>query len=773
MSELHYVIRESPVKGEVAAPPSKSITHRLAICAGLAKGHSIIKNLLLSDDIHATLDGLSVMGASVDRSGDITIEGIGGKISNGFHKMDCRESGTTLRLLLPVACALGGKWIFTGRGRLPKRRMKELIDSLCRNGATIDSYSLPITATGELKSGDFKIPGNVSSQFISGLLLALPLLKGNSTITVTGKLESAPYVGLTLDVMKAAGIEIRVSDDLRFYEIKGDQAYLPVRATVGGDYSSASFMMGAGVMTGDITIHGLKKESPQGDAKVIGHLKRMGADINFTSEGLDVKKSELHAIDINAADTPDAVPILAAVATSARGVTRIFNASRLRDKESDRLFAIAKELGKMGADIKEEKDGLTIKGPASLNGAMIDPHGDHRIAMACSVAALTAKGRTEIRHPECISKSYPGFFNDLESLGADILPATNGFGQRFHFSIYGSSHGKRIGTRIIGVPKGIRIDNSFIKEQLDLRKSVSGLGTSRREKDEPIIISGVENNLSTGREIIIELENMDVRSPDYQRHMARPGHADYTAWEKYKGILDMSGGSFFSGRMSACLVIAGAIAKSMLGGIRIRAFTRSVGGIGLYYTPDEEQISKAYQFDTRCPDDSVSHSIRSHIEECRKESDSVGGIVECRIYGLPPGLGEPFFGSLEAVVSHALFSIPAVKGVESGEGFSLAGMRGSESNDRFFMEKGKVVTKSNNCGGILGGISNGMPLVFRCAIKPTPSIGIPQKSVDLAKKRDVIVKTHGRHDPCIAIRAPVIVESMCAVALADLLLRCG
>jgi 3-phosphoshikimate 1-carboxyvinyltransferase len=775
MSDLKYIIRKSTVSGELKIPPSKSITHRMAICAALAEGTSMISNPLISDDIKATVDALKALGAHVHRFDEGELEIEGGLSGKEEVVLDCGESGSTLRFMLPLAAALGGRITFTGKGRLPKRKIKDLIEALRGLGASIDSDSLPLTVSGKIKPGKIQIRGDVSSQFVSGLLFALPLLDGESTIELTTELQSKPYVILTIDALERFGLDIGVKDNYRRFIVYGNQKLIPGKFFVDGDYSSASFMIAAGALCGDLLLKDLRIPSMQGDSKAVEILQAMGAQIEKEKGGLRVKKSSLKGIEIDARDIPDAVPILAVVATQAEGKTRIFNAERLRDKESDRLAAIASELQKMGAKIAERPDGLEIEGPITLKGVEIDTHGDHRIAMACSVAGLVADGETIITNPECVKKSYPDFFRHLEAMGAEVLPTTNVLGKHLRISVYGSSHGRKIGVRISGVPAGLKIGRDFIQTELEKRRSYGALTTTRREKDEVMILAGIENDITTGKDIEMEIENKDVRSRDYEkiRDTPRPGHADYTARVKYGGGLDMRGGGFFSGRMTACSVMAGAVAKKLLEqqGIQVMAFVKQIGDIALDKELTEAEISKAYGYETRCPDPETSEKMKEEILKAKEEGDSVGGMIECRITGVPAGLGEPLFDSVESVITHAVFSIPAVKGIEFGSGFSSVIMRGSEHNDRYKIEKGLLITGTNNAGGALGGISTGMPIVFRVALKPTSSIDREQKTVDLKSLKETKLKIEGRHDPCIALRAPVVVESMAALTLADLLLR--
>lgn len=775
MSELKYLIRKSSVHGRVNIPSSKSITHRMMICAAMCEGATIISNPLVSDDTKATLNALKILGAKVRKFNSEVVDIQGPISAKNNIVIDCGESGSTLRFMLPVVAALGGKVTLTGKGRLPKRPIKELVDVLRKLGAKIEGESLPITVSGRIHSGKTKISGSVSSQFISGLMLSLHLLKRESTIELTSELQSKPYVDLTMDVLGKYGVAIHESKNYRKFDIPGNQKIIPSKQFVEGDYSSASFMLAVGVLCGKIELSEIRYPSKQGDCKVVDILEQMGAEVNKRYRRITVKKSKLKAITIDAKDIPDAVPILAVVATQAKGKTKIINAERLREKESDRLAAITKELNKMGAGIVEKKDGLEINGPVKLNGAKINPHGDHRIAMACAIAGIISEGDTEISNPECVKKSYPAFFKQLSDLGAEVMPTTNVIGEKLQISVYGSSHGKRIGVKISGVVAGTEMTKEYIQNELNKRRSYTKLSTGRMEKDEVIIVSGIKNGITSGEQIIMEIENKDVKGKDYEKilNTPRPGHADYNALIKYDCIVDMRGGGFFSGRMTACLVMAGAVAKKILEkqGVVVRAYAKQIGKVKLEKELSEEEIGKTYKYETRCPDHETSELMKKEILNAKENGDSVGGIVECNVYGMAIGIGEPLFNSVESSIAHGIFSIPAIKGIEFGSGFSCAEMKGSEHNDEYIFKNGKTSTITNNAGGIQGGISNGMPIVFRVAIKPTSSISKEQKTIDVKNSKETSITIEGRHDPCIVVRVPVVVESMTAIMLADLLMR--
>lgn len=349
-------------------------------------------------------------------------------------------------------------------------------------------------------------------------------------------------------------------------------------------------------------------------------------------------------------------------------------------------------------------------------------------------------------------------------------------GHRFRLTIFGSSHGPEVGVSIEGVPVGTPIALDRIQTQLDRRRPVGRrLATKRQEEDRLIVDSGVVDGVAAGGPIRMHVLNEDVQRGPYERlrDTPRPGHADYPARIRYGPEADLSGGGIFSGRMTVGLVIAGAIAGQLLTarGVETVAFTRSIGGITGTIgdeLPSEELRRRRDLNEVGCPDPEAASEMERSIANARREGDSLGGVVETRIFGCPVGLGEPFFDSIESAVAHLAFSVPAVKGIEFGAGFRAAELKGSTHNDAFGWENGRVVTRTNNAGGILGGLATGMPIVFRAAVKPTSSIARPQRTVNLATRGEEDLVVTGRHDPCIVPRAVVVLESVAAAAIADL-----
>ena len=349
----------------------------------------------------------------------------------------------------------------------------------------------------------------------------------------------------------------------------------------------------------------------------------------------------------------------------------------------------------------------------------------------------------------------------------------NTIGNNVSLTLYGESHGAGIGAVLDGIAPGIAVDEDFIREKLALRRPFGKISTPRVETDAFQILSGVFEGKTTGTPICIMIPNENTKSKDYERNLMRPGHADLTAFAKYHGFEDYRGGGHFSGRITAGIVAAGAIALSALAkkGIYIGTHISKCAGISdknfENYKEDIFALNKKV-FATLSEDS--AEKMQANILKAKEDGDSVGGILETAVIGLPEGIGEPWFDSVEGMLSHGLFSIPAVKGVEFGEGFALSDMKGSKANDSFYFdENGKIKTKTNNNGGINGGISNGMPIIFRVAIKPTPTISKAQETVNISNGENAVISAGGRHDPCIVHRARVVVDSITAIILCDIL----
>ncbi len=352
------------------------------------------------------------------------------------------------------------------------------------------------------------------------------------------------------------------------------------------------------------------------------------------------------------------------------------------------------------------------------------------------------------------------------------------YGEKIKISVFGESHGGGIGVVIDGLPAGEAIDFDAVLAQMARRApGRDKTATPRKESDTPRVLSGMLGNVLTGAPLCAVIENTNTRSQDYGNLLAkpRPGHSDYTAYIKYHGANDIRGGGHFSGRITAPLVFAGAVCRQLLErrGIQIAAHIQSVGSIhDKPFDPvavPSALIKRLSASSFALIDESAEEAVRAEIEAARLAQDSVGGTIECAVTGLPAGVGEPMFDGLEGAIAKAVFGVPAVKGIEFGAGFALAAMRGSRANDAFCYQNGHVVTETNHCGGILGGIANGMPLIFRCAVKPTPSISQPQKTVDLQTGENTVLTIHGRHDPCIVPRAVPVIEAVTALAIINVL----
>lgn len=348
----------------------------------------------------------------------------------------------------------------------------------------------------------------------------------------------------------------------------------------------------------------------------------------------------------------------------------------------------------------------------------------------------------------------------------------NTFGQNLTVTLFGESHGPAVGAVIDGLSPGLTVDQDFINRQLSRRRPSSLLDTTRQEPDRFQILSGVFNGHTTGTPICIVIPNENTRSGDYVYGPARPSHADYTAFCKYHGYEDYRGGGHFSGRITAALVAVGGILLPALEGLGIRIGTHILQCHGICDRPfgqPEQDIALLAGRSFPVLDEDSGERMAACILEARSNTDSVGGITQTAVTGMCAGVGEPWFDSVESVLTHGLFSIGGIKGVEFGEGFGFAGLSGSEGNDAFRMEEGRVVTVTNRNGGINGGITNGMPILFQCAIKPTASIAKPQQTVDFLKGEDTELVIHGRHDPAIIRRICPVIDSVTAIALCDLL----
>ncbi len=420
---MDITVSSATYHGSVTVPPSKSAAHRAILAAAMAHGRSVIKNVDLSSDILATIGACRSLGCTVDVEPDgrcYTLSVNGGLSLLRDTKIDCAESGSTLRFLIPVACTLEGTKTFTGHGRLPYRPLDAYLKIFDEQNLAFShpaDANLPLTVSGKLHGGSYSIDGRVSSQYVTGLLYALPVLKADSSVSVLGGFESRGYVDLTVAMLRRFGIAVGLSGDS--FSIQGGQSYMPQNITVEGDYSQAAFFIVAGAIAGEIRIDGLDALSLQPDRAILSIMRRMGADLTDEGGALIVKPSRLTGTEIDVSQCPDLVPPLAIAAAFAQGQTRITGAARLRIKECDRLHALAVNLHSLGIKADETNDELIIQGGA-MRGGTIDTFGDHRIAMAFAVAAARASGDIRIPNAECIDKSYPAFYDDLKALGGNI-----------------------------------------------------------------------------------------------------------------------------------------------------------------------------------------------------------------------------------------------------------------------------------------------------------------------------------------------------------------
>ena len=418
---MKLIVSRSIISGQICAPPSKSHTHRAFLLAALSKGKSIISSPLLGEDTCATLDAVKELGAKVSIDGNRIII-IGGDLHVPISgtQINCKNSGTSIRMLAGIASRLNGSTRFTGDSSLCSRPMRPLLDALSELGADVlsDNGCAPFTIFGPVEGGSVHIRGDVSSQFISALLISAPLGIADTTIHLTTPLTSKPYVDMTISAMKKHGISVETTAD--GYVVRSGQTYQQADILVGGDYSSAAFLFAAGVLTGDITVSGLDLNDPQGDQALLSILETFGADVSRKGSMITIKKAPMTSANINLADVPDLFPIIAVLASQANGTSRLYGAAHLRFKESDRIMSTVQFLRAMGADILETDDGCVVTGPAELSGVNVTTYGDHRIMMAATIAGLLAKGKTIIDDPGCCGVSYPDFIRDMQKLGANL-----------------------------------------------------------------------------------------------------------------------------------------------------------------------------------------------------------------------------------------------------------------------------------------------------------------------------------------------------------------
>ncbi len=418
---MRLEISPGRLAGDVVIPPSKSLSHRAIIAAAMAEGRSSVTNLKFSEDIKATTEAMESLGARFQVGEDYEIIDGVDKLKRLKEEIQCRESGSTIRFMIPVALLAEGRVTFKGEGRLCKRPLGTFLDIFDEQGIPYSKGEdeLPLTVDGVLKPGRFRVPGDISSQFITGLLYALPKLEGDSVIEISSKLESKGYIDLTLDVLASFGIEIE-NREYREFHIRGNQKYKARDYRVEGDYSQVAFWMVAGALGSDIRCHGMRLDSLQGDKAIHDILKDMKAEMT-EDEVITVKPSETKGAVIDLSQCPDLGPIITVLASLSKGRTEIVNAKRLRIKESDRITSMTTELNKLGAKITETEEGMVIEGVDTLKGgATVSAWNDHRVAMALAMAATRCEKPIILEGAESVRKSYPHFWTEYERVGGKI-----------------------------------------------------------------------------------------------------------------------------------------------------------------------------------------------------------------------------------------------------------------------------------------------------------------------------------------------------------------
>lgn len=418
---MKVLVKRSSLKGKATAPSSKSYTHRALFCASLAEGRSRITSPLTSDDTEATVEVLRKLGVGITQNG-AAWEVEGGDLRKPEEPLHCRMSGTTLRMMTALCTLVKGECTLTGRPSLMKRPAIPLIDGLNQLGASCtineDYPSVIVNGRGGLRGGVAEIQGDISSQLISAILLIAPRTEEGVTLRLTTPLESRPYVKMTMEAQRAFGVEVWATKGMEEFRIRRQQ-YRPTEFEVEGDWSSAAYLIAVGVLTGSVELHGLRDKNSQADAAVVDALCMMGADISTRNGSIAVEKTGLCGLKFDVSNCPDLFPILSVLCAVAEGDSVITGIRRLRLKESNRVAAVAEGLEVMGVGTIEEENRFIIKG-SNPEGGAIDPHGDHRIAMAFGVLGLAAEGETTILNAECVSKSFPGFWDVLEDLGARL-----------------------------------------------------------------------------------------------------------------------------------------------------------------------------------------------------------------------------------------------------------------------------------------------------------------------------------------------------------------
>lgn len=416
---MNVRIKKGLLNGVVNVPSSKSLTHRAIIAASLAEGNSIISNVSFSKDIDATINAMSSLGAIIKKDNDtLYIKGCYPKLNNNV--IDCLESGSTTRFLIPISILTNEEVTFIGHNKLVDRPLDVYFDIFKQDSISYEKndHYLPLKVKGSFKGGTYKVRGDVSSQFITGLLFTLPLIDKDSKIEITTCLESKSYIDLTIDILHKFGVEITFNNNC--YYIKGNQKYKPFNYTVEGDFSQAAFYLVADALGSNVKVKNMNPNSLQGDIEILSDLKKAGCEIIYENNLYSVKANNLKPLDIDVSNTPDLGPILCVLLNNIEGTSRLINAERLRIKECDRITCVREELNKLGFNIEETKDSMIIHGANKVLSNIIDSHNDHRLVMAFAIAATISNKEVVITNALAINKSYPNFFKDFEKLGGNI-----------------------------------------------------------------------------------------------------------------------------------------------------------------------------------------------------------------------------------------------------------------------------------------------------------------------------------------------------------------
>ena len=417
---MDVIITPNKLSGSVVIPPSKSLSHRAIIAASLASGKSKISNVMYSNDIKATINAMRACGASIEEHEDyLIIEG--SKVKRMMDVIDANESGSTIRFMIPIALVASEEITFVGHNHLVKRPLDTFLEIFDKQGIKYERGEdyLPLKVNGGLKSGEFQVRGDISSQFITGLLYALPMLDGDSIIHISTEMESKGYIDLTIDILKLFGIEIENRNYQEFY-IKGNQEFKPCDYTIEGDYSQSAFFLVANALGADIKLLAMEEKSHQGDKKILEDMASFGFESSFNNGELILKNGNLHSATIDFSQSPDLGPALTVLASLAKGKSEFINAGRLRIKECDRITCMKEEINKLGGHVTELPEGLIIEGVNSLHGGVVDSHNDHRVAMALAMATLKMDGELKIINASSVSKSFPNFWGVFESLGGKV-----------------------------------------------------------------------------------------------------------------------------------------------------------------------------------------------------------------------------------------------------------------------------------------------------------------------------------------------------------------